>query len=72
MVHHNRSVYSSYKNLHFKTISSHCKINILQDSSLLITNLHYKRSISCNAKRFSLITWKILTILQVFVADLAP
>ena len=56
MLHYNRSIYSHHKNLH--------KINTIEDPPLSIINLHYKRSISHNAKRLSLITRKILTILQ--------
>jgi len=48
---------------HYKrSISLHYKINTIGDPSLPIINLHYKRSISYNEKRFSLITLKLLRI----------
>jgi len=46
-LHYSRSIYSHYKNLHYKrSTSSHCKINIIGDTSVPIrpTNLYYKRS----------------------------
>ena len=56
-VHYNRSICFHYKNLHDRrSISSHYKINIILDLLLPIANLHYERSILCNAKYFSLIT----------------
>ena len=53
---YSRSIYSDYKNLHYKRSNCYqCKIDIIGDQSPP-TNLHCKRSISYNAKRFLLIT----------------
>jgi len=64
MLHYNRSIYSHYKNMH--------KINTIEVPPLSIINLHYKRSISHNAKRLSLITQKILTILLKCLLHILP
>jgi len=72
-VHYNTSINSHYKNLHYKKpMSSHCKINIIGDPSLPIINLHYKRSISNNEKRFSIITQKNMTIPQKSLLYISP
>ena len=58
---------------HYKrSISLHYKINTIGDPSLTIINVHYKRSISYNEKRFSLITLKLLRIPQKSLLQILP